>query len=73
MAKASCDFWFNLITGEAANGFRVIQQEDFWKQWHEPTSRMFLLHDADTPDEKYITFRVVKTLYTHTDERRGLL
>ena len=71
-AKAGRDLWFNLLTTATADDFRVIPADGFWKQWHEPTSRVILLHDADTPDEKCISFRVVKTLYTHTDERRGL-
>ena len=56
-----------------AHGFRVIQDEGFWKLWHEPTRRVFLLHDADTPDEKCITCRVVKNLHTHRDELRSRL
>jgi hypothetical protein len=32
-----------------------------------------LIHEADTPDEKCITCRVVKNLHTLRDELRGLI
>mgnify|MGYP003338783539 CR=1 FL=1 len=54
-------------------GFRMLQDESGWQLWHEPTRKVFLVHDADKPDEKCVTCRVVKNIHTFRDQLRGLL
>ena len=55
------------------HGFKVIRQEAFWEFWHEESRRVFVIHEADKPDEKCITCRVVKNLHTHREELRERL
>lgn len=55
------------------HGFKMLKDQDAWKLWHEPTRREFVVHDADTQDEKCITCRVVKNLHQHRDPLRALL
>ena len=55
------------------HGFKMVKDQDLWKLWHEPTSREFVVHDADTQDEKCLTCRVVKNLHEHRDILRGHL
>jgi hypothetical protein len=59
-----------LFAAAPAHGFRVYQDDAGWQLWHEPTRKVFLVHDADMPGEKCITCRVVKNLYAHRDELR---
>jgi hypothetical protein len=37
----------------------MFQDETGWQLWLEPTGKVFLVHDADTPAEKCVTCRVV--------------
>ena len=62
-----------LFTAAQKRGFRSIKDQDFWKLWHEPTGRSFVVHDADTPAEKCVTCRVVKNLFENRDELRAYL
>lgn len=55
------------------HGFKMLKDQDLWKLWHEPTSREFVVHDADTQGEKCITCRVVKDLHENRDALRGHL
>lgn len=55
------------------HGFKVVHNQGFWELWHEATGKVLVVHDADTPAEKYITCRVVKNLDTHRDELRQKL
>ena len=50
------------------HGFSVHQEQERWSLRHEPTGRVILVHNADTPDEKCITCRVVKNLHAHRAE-----
>jgi len=52
------------------HGFKLIHREPFWELWHEDPRQMLVIHEADTPDEKCITCRVVKNLHAHRDELR---
>lgn len=60
----------HLFDAAPGHGFRVFQDETSWKLWHEPTGKVLLVHDADTPGEKCITCRVVKNLHAHRHELR---
>jgi hypothetical protein len=51
----------------------MLKDEDVWKLWHEPTGRVFVVHDADNRDEKCITCRVVKNLHENGDILRSYL
>lgn len=55
------------------HGFKVIKHGAFWELWHEESRRVLVIHEADTPDEKCITCRVVKNLHVHRDELRQRL
>ena len=55
------------------HGFKMVKDQDLWRLWHEPTSREFVVHDADTQDEKCLTCRVVKNLHENRDSLRGHL
>jgi len=54
-------------------GYKMIRQGMFWEFWHEESRRVFVIHEADTPDEKCITCRVVKNIHAHRDELRQRL
>lgn len=57
----------HLFTAAETRGFRQIKDQDSWKLWHEPTGRVYVVHDADTPGEKCVTCRVVKNLFENRD------
>jgi hypothetical protein len=61
--------------GESAPryGYKIIQQGTFWEFWHEESQRGFVIHEADTPNEKCITCRVVKNIHANRDELRQKL
>ena len=63
----------HLLTASETRGFRQIKNQDSWKLWHEPTGRVYVVHDADTPGEKCITCRVVKNLFENRDTLRAHL
>lgn len=52
------------------HGFKVVQMGKFLGLRNEATGKHLVLHEADTPDEKCITCRVVKNLHKHRDELR---
>lgn len=62
-----------LVDAAPKHGFRVLPEEGSWQLWHEPTGKVILVHDADTPDEKCVTCRVVKNLHAHRNELRRRL
>jgi hypothetical protein len=64
-----------LFTVASKHGFKMVKQKEVWELWHEPTKKIFLIHDADSPipGEKCVTCRVVKNLYAHRDELRERL
>jgi hypothetical protein len=62
-----------LFAAAASRGFRQYKDEDSWKLWHEPTGRVYVVHDADTPGEKCTTCRVVKNLLKNRDTLRSHL
>jgi hypothetical protein len=45
----------------------------FWEFWHEDSRKVLVIHEAETPDEKGITCRVVKNMHAHRDELRQRL
>jgi hypothetical protein len=53
------------------HGFNVIHNGGFWEFCHEESRKILVIHDADTPDEKCITCRVVKNLHEYRDELRA--
>jgi hypothetical protein len=55
------------------HGYKMIRQGMFWEFWHEESRRVFVIHEADTPDEKCITCRVVKNIHAHRNELRQRL
>ena len=52
-----------LYSTAPAHGFKAVQNAGYWELWHEATRKVFVIHDADTPDEKCLTCRVVKNLH----------
>jgi hypothetical protein len=59
-----------LYSTAPAHGFKAVPNAEYWELWHEATGRVFTIHDADTPDEKCVTCRVVKNLHQHRDALR---
>lgn len=55
------------------HGFKLVHNGGFWEFWHEESRKVLVVHEADTPEEKCITCRVVKNLHTHRDELRQRL
>lgn len=62
-----------LFAAAPSHDFRVLPDAGAWKLWHEPTGKVFLVHDADTPTEKCVTCRVVKNLHAHREELQQVL
>lgn len=55
------------------HGFTKIRDGDFWKLWHKPSGRSFVVHEAETPGGNCPTCRVVKNLYENRDKLRSHL
>lgn len=62
-----------LFTIAPKHGFKTLKDQGLWKLWHEPTNRVFVVHDADTRTDKCITCRVVKNLFENRDALRASL
>ena len=62
-----------LFTAAEKHGFRSINDQDSWQLWNEPTRRTYVVHDANTPEEKCVTCRVVKNLFDSRDALRAHL
>jgi hypothetical protein len=52
------------------HGFKVVQMGKFLGLRNEATGKHLILHEADMPDEKCITCRVVKSIHLFHDELR---
>ena len=62
--------WGFVYSAAPAHGFKVVENAGYWELWHEATGKVFVIHDADTPNEKCLTCRVVKNLHLHREALR---
>jgi hypothetical protein len=59
-----------LFTAAITGDFQQINEQDSNKLLHIPSSRVYAVHNADTPGEKCITCRVVKNLLKNRNTLR---